>query len=55
MLRTASLLLISAGFLVGGMMHFTHDADLAAITPLSYAYPVVWATGIMEFVFVLLR
>jgi len=54
MLRTVSLLLISAFFLAGGIMHFTHDTDLAAITPLPYAYQIVWVTGIMEFLFVLL-
>ena len=32
-------------------MHFTHDADLAGITPLPFAYPIVWVTGIMEFGF----
>jgi len=35
-------------------MHFTHDTELAAITPLPYAYQIVWVTGIMEFLFVVL-
>ena len=32
-------------------MHFTNDHDLAAITPLPYAYEIVWVTGVMEFFF----
>ena len=34
-------------------MHFTNDHDLAAITPLPYAYEIVWITGVMEFFFAL--
>jgi uncharacterized membrane protein len=52
MLRTLFLLLISVIFVVGGIMHFTHDADLVAITPLPFAYPIVWVTGVMELLFV---
>ena len=52
MLRTMSLLLISVVFVVSGVMHFSHDADLAAITPLPFAYPIVWVTGVMELFFV---
>ena len=53
MIRTISLVIISAIFLIGGIFHFTHDADLAAITPLPFAYPIVWVTGVMEFLFVI--
>lgn len=51
--KTVSLLLISIIFIAGGIMHFTHSADLAAITPLPYAVELVWLTGVMEFFFVL--
>lgn len=50
-MRTILLVLISLGFIVGGIMHFTHAADLAAITPLPFALEIVWITGIMEFFF----
>ena len=50
-MRAILLVLISLGFVVGGVMHFTHDTDLAAITPLPFALEIVWVTGIMEFFF----
>ena len=53
MIKQLSLLLISVGFVAGAVLHFTHDADLVAITPLPYAYPIVWVTGIMECLFAL--
>ena len=51
MVKQISCYLISLLFIVGGMMHFTHDSDLAAITPLPFAYEIVWVTGVMEFIF----
>ena len=53
MVKLFLLILISVGFTVGGVMHFTHDADLAAITPLPFALEIVWITGVMEFCFVI--
>lgn len=53
MMKTIACVLISLIFVVGGIMHFTHDDDLAAITPLPYASEIVWVTGIMEFFFAL--
>ena len=53
MVRNLSLAMISIIFFGSGVLHFTHDADLAAITPLPFAYPIVWVTGIMEFAFAL--
>ena len=52
-MKTITLLLISIGFIIGGVMHFTNDADLAAITPLPFALEIVWITGVMEFFFVI--
>lgn len=51
MIKRASVLLISLIFLVAGILHFTHDAELARMTPLPYALEIVWFTGIMEFAF----
>jgi uncharacterized membrane protein len=51
--RNISIYTISLLFVVGGTMHFTHDTELAAITPLPFAYAIVWVTGIMEFFFAL--
>jgi uncharacterized membrane protein len=53
MLKQISCYLISLLFIVGGVMHFTHDSDLAAITPLPFAYQIVWVTGVMELFFAL--
>lgn len=49
--RTLSVVFISLGFFVAGILHFTHTAGLAAITPLPFAREIVWITGIMEFFF----
>ena len=51
MLKQISCYLISLLFIAGGVMHFTHDGDLAAIIPLPFAYEIVWVTGVMEFFF----
>jgi uncharacterized membrane protein len=53
MLKQFSCYLISLLFIAGGVMHFTHDVDLAAITPVPFAYEIVWVTGVMEFFFAL--
>jgi uncharacterized membrane protein len=53
MLKQISCYLISLLFIAGGVMHFTHDNDLAAITPLPFSYQIVWVTGVMEFFFAL--
>lgn len=50
-MKTITLVLISIGFIVGGVMHFTNDTGLAAITPLPFALEIVWITGVMEFFF----
>ncbi|MCP4842166.1 MAG: hypothetical protein GY887_10595 [Halieaceae bacterium] len=50
-LRTLSTIVIALGFCVAGLLHFTHTAGLAAITPLPFATEIVWITGIMEFLF----
>lgn len=50
-LRTLSTVAIALGFFVAGLLHFTHTAGLAAITPLPFAREIVWITGIMEFLF----
>lgn len=52
-MRTIVLIFISLIFIVGGIMHFTNDAGLAAITPLPFALEIVWITGVMEFFFAL--
>ena len=49
--RTVSVVFISLGFIVAGVLHFTHTEGLAAITPLPFAREIVWVTGIMEFLF----
>lgn len=54
MLRKISLKLIGVLFFIAGIMHFTHDTDLAAITPLPYSLEIVWLTGVMELIFALL-
>lgn len=51
-MRTMVLIFISLIFIVGGIMHFTNDVGLAAITPLPFALEIVWITGVMEFFFV---
>lgn len=43
--------MLSALFFGAGILHFTHDTELVKITPLPYAYWIVWLTGIMEFAF----
>ena len=50
-LRTLSIAALVLGFCVAGLLHFTHTAGLAAITPLPFAREIVWITGIMEFLF----
>jgi uncharacterized membrane protein len=49
--KSLSAIILSAFFFVAGVLHFTHDAELARITPLPYAHQIVWITGIMEFLF----
>lgn len=51
MSKSLSTVILSILLFVAGALHFTHDSELANITPLPYAYQVVWITGIMEFVF----
>ena len=51
-MKNASVIALSVLFFVAGILHFTHGTQLASITPLPYALPVVWLTGVMEFVFV---
>lgn len=51
--KTVSLYFIALGFFIGGIMHFTHTDELAAITPLPLAREIVWVTGVMEFLFVI--
>ncbi|MEM9256758.1 MAG: hypothetical protein AAGA91_15025 [Pseudomonadota bacterium] len=50
-MKTVSVYLISAIFLISGILHFTHDTELVKITPLPYALEIVWITGVMEFAF----
>ncbi len=42
-------------FGVAGVLHFTHDVELAAIVPplLPFKLEIVWFTGILEFLFAL--
>jgi uncharacterized membrane protein len=51
MMKKLSIALLTTIFLVSGILHFTHDSELVKITPLPYAYAIVWFTGIVEFVF----
>ena len=51
-MKKISISLISIIFLVSGVLHFTHDTELAQITPLPYALEIVWFTGLIELAFV---
>ena len=51
MIKKFSIIFLSVGFLVAGILHFTHTSELVKMTPLPYAYPIVWLTGVMEFAF----
>ncbi|MDG2273605.1 MAG: hypothetical protein P8L39_15005 [Halioglobus sp.] len=49
--KSISTVILSILLVIAGVLHFTHDSDLAGITPLPYAYEIVWLTGFMEFLF----